>query len=388
MRPAALLFCLLCLAACVSPVRQDALLTLGDIAAGTGPSRLKQSTPAPVRTTVGYRYDNKAHAADLYVPGEKQAVRAGVVLVPGAVPEGKDDARLVALAQTLARQHFAVLVPEMSGYRDLVIRPQHAGEVADAFRYLASREDLAPGGRAGIAAFSYAAGPAVLAALQDDLRDRVRFVLAVGGYYDLRNAIRFFTTGYFEDNGAPQRLAASEYGKLVFIHSARAQLRSARDRKLLSDIAETRLQDPGADVSALAGRLGREGASIYRLLANTDPARTADLLAELPPQTIATIDALSLNNKPLSRLKARLILVHGKDDALIPYTESVALSRAAPRGQADLFLIQRILGHVDLKMSSLFSGRFWSQELPDARRLWAAITRLLEQREPTELGKP
>jgi hypothetical protein len=84
----------------------------------------------------------------------------------------------------------------------------------------------------------------------------------------------------------------------------------------------------------------------------------------------------------LSKLSARLILVHGKNDPLIPYTESLALSRAVPASRAQAFIIQRMLGHVELSPSDVFSGRFWSEQLPDASRLLRAVSLLLNEREP------
>ena len=104
------------------------------------------------------QFDGKVICLDILGTGLKlylstQGTRAGIVLVPGVVPAGKDDRRLVALAQTLARLQFAVLVPDLRGLRRYQVRAQDVGEVADAFRYLASREDLVPEGRAGIAGF-------------------------------------------------------------------------------------------------------------------------------------------------------------------------------------------------------------------------------------------
>jgi hypothetical protein len=375
------------LAGCGGTHSGDAWLALGDLAAGTGSSRLEQSTPAPIREEVSYVIGGRRRAGDLYLPGSGSP-QAAIVLVPGAVPEGKDHEDLVAFASMLARLRFAVLAPEMSGYRELRIGPQHVREIADAFAHVSTREEWSPGGRAGIAAFSYAAGPAMLAALEDDIRGRVRFVLAVGGYYDLRTAIRFLTTGHFEDNGMEGQLAPSEYGKLVFIRTAQEYVKSAADRARLDAMVSARLRDPSADLSGLAADLGPEGRSIYRLLSNTDPAQTGRLLAELPQPILALLESLTLSDKPLSILEARLLLVHGKDDRLIPYTESLALAAAVPPDRAQVFVFHRILGHVDLKLSHFFSRRFWREELPDARLLLRALAALLREREAGPAERP
>jgi hypothetical protein len=187
---------LLLLAGCAPLRHYQSLLVLADAGAGHGPSRWKEVTQPPRRQSVAFDVNGRLHTGDLYLSADAEPV-AGIVLVPGAVPEGKDDARLVAFAMTLARARFAVLAPELPGFRELRVQPTDARAVADAFAYLASRPDLAPEGRAGVGAFSYSVGPAVLAALEPDIRERVRFIVAVGGYHDLFRAVRFFTTGHF-----------------------------------------------------------------------------------------------------------------------------------------------------------------------------------------------
>ncbi len=387
----ACMLCLTWLAGCSVQRCYQGLLVVNDAAAGSGESRLKKITRPPSRSPVNFTVAARVHTADLYLPAEGRPA-AGIVLVPGAVPEGKDHEALVAFATTLARARFAVLTPELSGYRDLKIRPAHIREIADAFAYLSSREDLSPGGRAGIGAFSYAVGPSILAALEEDVRTRVRFVLGVGGYYDLRTAIRYFTTGYFSDEGKLKHHTPTEYGKLVFARSVQDHLTNPRDRAILESIVDARLRELPVDTSALAADFGPEGATVYRLLTNTDPHRSEQLISALPAASIATIDALSLRNKDLARLTARLILVHGRNDPLIPYPESLALAGAVESSQARVFIINRILGHVDLRPSGILSWRFWGEELPDALRMLRATMLLLHEREarpaPREIELP
>lgn len=381
----ALLLCLLSTSACVSQRSSDALLVLGDLGAGAGPSRLKEATPAPSRVAITYTIAGRRRAGDLYLPGQGRA-QAGIVLVPGAVRQGKDDPRLVAFATTLARVRFAVLTPELSGYRELQIRPDNVREVADAFHHLVGRTELSPGAHAGIGAMSYAVGPAVLAALDEDIRERVKFVLGVGGYYDLRVAIRFFTTGYFDDDGVERYLRPDDYGRLVFAKTALEYLHRPTDRAILDAMVEAKLKDPTADISRLAAGLGPEGLSVYRLVTNTDVRATPELIAALPAPMLATIDALTLQGKDLTRLKAHLILVHGKNDPLVPYTESQRLGRAMPPSQAQVFVLKHILGHVELTFTGFFSRRFWSDQLPDAWRLYRAVGLLLREREAASGG--
>ncbi len=375
-----LAFCLVWLTGC-SPLRgYESLLVLADVGAVHAPSRLKAVTPSPSRTPVAYIVDGRSRSGDLYLPGAG-APLAGIVLVPGAVPDGKDDARLVALATTLARARFAVLIPELPGFRELSIRPGDAREVADAYTYLTSRPDLAPGGRAGMVAISYALGPALLAALEPDIREQVRFIVGVGGYYDLARTIAYFTTGYFQHEGRWYYLKPDDYGKMVFVKSSLPHLRERQDRKILDTMVQLKLDNIAADIAPLASGLGPEGRTVYELVTNADPARTPQLMQALPPSLRADFAALSLHDKDMRGLQARLLLVHGKNDNLIPFPESMALAQQVAPGQARLFIINRVLGHVDLRLSNVLSWEFFSRELPDAWRMWRAVNALLAERE-------
>lgn len=351
----------------------EALLVLSDLSAGSGPSRLKDRTPTPERRLVSYAVDGRTYQGDLYrLPSPPQAA---IVLVPGAAQRGKDDPRLVALANTLARVRFAVLVPDMTGVRDLKVRPSDIHEVADAFTYLVSQPELAPEGRAGLGGHSYALGPALMAAMEPALRDRVRFVYGVGGYYNITNVIAFFTTGrYRQEPQDPWRyLEPNDYGKWVFVLSNVDRF-SEPDRGLLTRMAERRIADPRAPIEELAGQLGPEGRSLYDLLTNTDPERTPALIEALPEGIRTDMAALDLSRRDLGELRSRLILVHGQDDDIIPYTESVLLDRAIPPYQARLFLLHG-LQHVDIR----------GLGVRDTWRLACALEALLLER---KLGPP
>ena len=386
---------LVVLAGCAPARHYEAALVLQDFAAGKADSRLKQTTPEPLRQALTYTVAGRVRQADLYLPAALDGCgnpspqpaahghcpRAAIVAVPGAVPLGKDDPRLVAFATTLARVGFAVIAPDIAGYRDLRIRPADAQEVADAFAWIANRPALAPDGRAGMFAFSYSVGPALLAALQDDIRERVRFVVGLGGYHDLPRAMRFFTTGWFEHDGQWQRITPDDTGRMVLVYSSLDYLAEGSDREVFDRMVALRTRDPDADLSALAAKLSDGARDVYELAVNEDPARFAELYARLPKRMRADIEQLDLARHDLGPLRARLLLVHGRNDNLIPWPESLALAAAVPAGRSRVFLIQRVLGHVDLSVSSLFTWRFWREDLPDLWRLWRVTDLLLAERE-------
>jgi len=264
-----------------------------------------------------------------------------------------------------------VLVPELAGLRRLKVGPSDIQAIADTVRQLAATTEGGAGEdpALGLVAFSYAAGPALLAALEPDVGEALGFLLLVGGYHSVEALATFVTTGNYRasPSDAWERRAPNPRGKWVFLLSNVDRVENPGDRALLRAIGEKKFDDPEADVTALSARLGEEGRAIEAYLNNADPARVPALIDALPAGIRADMVALDPSKRDLAALRPRLYLVHGKDDAVIPYTESRALAAAAP--DAVVFEIDR-LGHVDLGPAD------WL----DALTLWRAAYLLLGER--------
>ncbi len=332
----------------------DAMMALADLAHVDLP--LADRRPDVSRQDISYRANGRQHAADLYIPGG--GASAGLVLVPGAAAEGRNDVRLVEFATTLTRSGFAVMVPDIQSLRQLEPSPDSAQEIGDAFAFLRDKKGLVPSGWLGISAFSIAVGPAVLAALDPAICAQVKFLLLVGGYHDLVRTLTYLTTGYYEVDGQQQYREPNAYGKWVYaLHNA-SRLQDPSDRATLSAMVRRKLDDPAAAVDDLRAQLSAAGEAVYEFITNTDSEKVPALMKNLPTAVRADIAALNLAAYDLSGLRARVILVHGRDDDIIPYTESISLASAFSPGQAKLFLLDG-LHHVNRDFQGLDIWRMW-----------------------------
>lgn len=298
---------------------------------------------------IAYTVDGRSRRADLYAPAN-EAAEAGLVLVPGATPQGRRDTRLVAFARELAAARFAVVVPALPGLRDLRLAVAHAEPVADAVTHLSRRAD---DGEVGLVAISYAAGPAVLAARRSELRERIGLILLVGPYYDMQAALTYVTTGaYRAEPGAPWRQGrANPRGIWAFVAGNAERLSAPRDRRLLRTIARRKLADPDTAVAGLAAELSAEGRAVYALATAEDPERVPALIEALPADIRGELAALDLSRLDLRTLPGEIRLLHGRDDPVIPFTESRRLAGSLPPGRTRLTITDGLL-HAELQASS------------------------------------
>jgi hypothetical protein len=354
----------------------ESALLLRELGASATAAQVAPQEVSALRRTIAFAAGGRAYAADFYRAAAEP--RAVLLLVPGLAPDGKDDVRLVDLAVILARARFAVLVPDIASLRAQRVSAENIRQIADALGYLATADGLidqtiqAPR-PLGIAAISYSVGPALLATLESGLAGRVDFMVAIGGYYDVEAVVTYFTTGYYRDaaDAAWTKGTPNDYGKWLFVGANSDEaIMDLRDRITLRAIAARRMADGGAEIGDLAASLGPEGQAVQALLTNQDPEATARLIAGLPAKLRDNLGALNLRGHDLAGAPRDVIVIHGRDDRIIPASESIGLAAALPAERGHLYLVEH-LAHADLEPGD------WR----DVLTLWQATYRLLRLRD-------
>lgn len=260
---------------------------------------------------------------DRYRPGVQ--VRGGLVLVPGLSRTGKDHPAFRHLATSLARKGFLVLAPDFPGLRRFHVSEDDVHTIVRAVQTL--RAEAPP--PIGILGFSFGAGPALLAAADPAIRERVNLVGSFGGYWDLADVIGFVTTGWYEEDGHWRQRAQQSYNRWKLLAALAPYAEDSKERERLQRLVDRKLANPDEDVSAEAAKLGVEGRQLLALVENRERERVTGLLASLSPRLRERLHRLSAASA-IGQVRARLFIAHGRDDDSIPYTESIQLARAAP----------------------------------------------------------
>ncbi|MCK4680257.1 hypothetical protein KAT82_03980, partial [bacterium] len=132
------------------------------------------------------------------------------------------------------------------------------------------------------------------------------------------------------------------------------------------------------DVSASADSLGGEGALLYELMMNGDPDAAAGIIDRLSPRILSYFDELSMPGN-IENVTARLIIVHGRDDNLMPYTESILLAENAPPNAIAELRILESIQHVDLEFSWEGGPAEWVATLAEVGRVYSLMYALLSE---------
>jgi dienelactone hydrolase len=317
-------------------------------------------TRAP-RHMVPTRYGEVA--AQLYTPDTH--IRRTILLIPGIHSMGIEEPRLTALAQDLAAtglQVMAMALPDLQRYR---ITPHATDVIEDAVTWMTGRPDLAPDGRVGIVGVSFAGGLSIAASSRPSIRDKVAFIVSFGGHGDLRRVLRYIATGEAPHLPGITVHPPHDYAASVVLYGL-------ADRGIVPAEQVQPLRD-GIETFLLASQLtlvdmNQANATFAkaREMQKTLPEPAATLMSyvndravtKLGPRLVPYLDQLGADNPALSPElgpppAAKIYLLHGDGDTVIPTAESRLLGDALKQKHADVHvLLSSLITHAEVNRAA------------------------------------
>lgn len=294
-----------------------------------------------------YTRDDGPLPATIWKPAAGSAPAPGWIVLHGLTRTGREHPSLVRFARSMARAGNIVMIPEIPEWMDLRIAPAITlSTIRAAVRTLRSREDVLTG-RVGLIGFSFGATQALNAAADPGTAALLSGIAAWGGYCDLRRVCRFGLTGLHEFNGVTYQTTPDPYGTWIMAGNYLPLTPGHEDSRAVADALHalaleagergTYAGDPIYDVSKrrLRAELPASQRDLFGLLApeTTITRRDTERLLELAERLAdAALSAEPLlDPRPqLPRVTTPVLFAHGRDDRLIPFSETVDLARRVP----------------------------------------------------------
>jgi dienelactone hydrolase len=289
------------------------------------PSRpLDWVTPRPVVERLRYRTSHGDAEGDLYRP-PGAGPHPGVAVCLGVVPFGVDHPQVPRLGEALARSGFAALLYWSPAMRDFRLDPADVEDLASAYAALLARPDV-DAARSGLLGTCVGGAFALMAAASPRIRDRVAFVAAYAAYASMWTLARDIASASTCRDGVRGPWTVDPLTRKVYVHSMTALLEPGEARRLRDAFAD---RDDEPDLIGLS----EAGRAVLPLLAAPDPDEADDALRRLPVALRERLTALS-PRAYLPDLRAPLVvLLHDRDDPVVPVGESRRLRDAlADRG--------------------------------------------------------
>lgn len=283
--------------------------------------------------------------AKIYTPVNVQHPPA-VVAVPGLHRLGIEEPRLVSFAESMAETGVEVLTPQVDALADYRVEPQSIDIIGRSAQELAQRAGVR---QVGVLGLSFAGGLSLMAAADPKYADQISFVAAVGAQDDVERVEHYLVEGHTQwPDGRPLTVPPHEYGWLILIYSHPEDFFPPADVEIARRSLRLLLHEDVDAAKHEAERLSPEGRGLMdAVFQHQRDGFRAKLLADLDRHSAEAV-AVSPHGH-LQGLKARVLLVHGEGDDVIPSSEIEWLARDIPNGHLQEALISRAISHVNLE---------------------------------------
>ena len=277
------------------------------------PLRHEVHFPSPGGTAVGQVYR---------IPDGKP--RAAVLLSLGITDQGFADSNAINLGNALARANFVVMYqwsPAMGISKK--IDPAEPENLVSGFRFL-EQQDYVDHERVGLGGFSVGASFALMAAADDRIRDRVNFINAIGPYFDaeqllLQTASRTVVYDGVRTEWEPEALTLMVMGNELI-----ETLDSPGDAEFLAGFVLNGMDAHPGELETLT----LQARTVAQFLQGVGPGEAAALYETLPSSFHAGLAGISPASY-VQDIRARLLVMHDRNDPLVPAAESRRLVEAS-----------------------------------------------------------
>jgi dienelactone hydrolase len=284
------------------------------------PSRpLNWVTPRPVVERLRYPTSHGDAEGDLYRP-TSSGPHPGMVVCLGVVPFGVDHPQVPRLGEALARSGFAALLYWSPAMRDFRLDPADMGDIASAYEALLARPDIDPA-RSGLLGTCVGGAFALMAASTPRIRDRVSFISAYAAYDSMWTLACDIATASRSPGGVREPWEVDQLTRKVFVHSVTALL-VPDEAQQLREVCAERQGPPDLPNLSEAGR------AVLPLLCSLSPDEAEDAMRRLPAALQERLTAMSPARYVQDIRAPLIILLHDREDPVIPVGESRRLRDA------------------------------------------------------------
>ena len=227
------------------------------------------------------------------------------------------------MAEGLAQAGVIVLIPWSDEMTRKKVSASEIESLVSAYEFLLDNDRVDPK-RSGMGGFCVGASFATVAAQDARIRDQVKFVNFFGGYYDAKDLAVSVTSASRFYGGSTEPWPPDKLSREVVSTHLIDGLPDSDERALLERVFIEKDAVIGDDLLAT---MSTEAQTVYRLLSGVSHSEADGLISGLPDNMRTELASISPSTR-LQDLNARVLIMHDRQDKLVPSEESRRLADA------------------------------------------------------------
>jgi pimeloyl-ACP methyl ester carboxylesterase len=280
----------------------------------------------------------------LYTPAKQE--KGLIITLTGFAINGYRDKRMVVVNNAFKKMGYRVITPQIKTIDALLIDPLGVDEVKDAIKCIVADPKLNPNKfRPAVFAPSFTAGIAAIA-IAELPENTISSLCLLGGFSDFESTIEFAVSNEKNEDDYGMHILMKNFLKYEIGNNPK-----------LEEIIITALEDNGLKrpiplLPSLLALANPATIDLYTMLRNNAPYRREMILSALNKTPNATIWKNRLDLlRHAHKITCPITIIHGKDDNVIPSSQSVLLHSLLKGNKQQVHLeLSDLLDHADLKV--------------------------------------
>lgn len=253
-----------------------------------------------------------------------------MIIFPGASPDAEKHTGLLFLASIICKLGFKVIVPRIPPLKELKLDHECYDWFAHAYGEILLRNDVDKD-KVSTMALSFGGGLLLKASLDKRISTSPpKSIMTFGTYCDIQSTLKFLCNGIINVNEKSYKINPHSWGLTVLFHNFLDKLHFkeiSNYKKEVREIVNLRIQDNLDEVESKLNLLPEIPQNFMR---NIFDSKINDEIDEVISSAINKEKTFIQEMSPKywgDKINSKVFIMHGSNDSMVPFTESLALSR-------------------------------------------------------------
>ena len=256
-----------------------------------------------------------------------------IIIFPGASPYAENHPGMIMLANALRNAGYHVFLPRIPNLKNLILVRENVEWFEHCYIELLQHNKI-NSKNTMLVGLSYGGANLLRASLSEKLQKyKPKSILSYGTYYSIDTALDFFISGKIFFKGKTHKISPHEWGPIVVFYNFFTSIVTEHDKNKITKLLKYRIEDKNDKVNQMIATLNKNDKNLVeKILNGTIDEYLKSLIQKMLNANKELLEYLSPNHWA-NKIKYKVFIIHGANDSMVPFTESVALAKVIPNNK-------------------------------------------------------
>ena len=263
----------------------------------------------------------------------KKSTKKTIIIFLGASPDGENHKSVIFLAKIITQFGYNVFVPRIPPLMKLDISNKNVNWIVYLYDLISRRNDVDSQSISTLG-LSYGGGMLLKACLDQKIKEKPpKSVFLYGAGCNATTILNFITNGKYEYNNQINQIKPHDWGLTVFFHYFMDYINFGFNKDNIKEVIQLRIDNHKLRAEQKLRELNNIEYNIANaIISGTINKEVQDIVNDTIKNQQDSIEDLSCRSI-CQYVKNKVFILHGANDNMIPFTESIQLNTLIPKSE-------------------------------------------------------